>query len=106
MPNTIIHIISNLILIGVVYLFSNFILKKDFNWKFASILLFSSNLIDIDHLLATPIFDSTRCSINFHPLHSWYMFPVYFIGLFIKKYSFLFIGIFMHLLLDYIDCLI
>ena len=106
MPNTLMHIASNLILVGIIYLISKFITKKDFNWKFASILLISSNLIDIDHLLATPIYDSTRCSINFHPLHSWYMFPLYFIGLFFKKYAFLFVGIIMHLLLDYLDCLI
>jgi len=27
-------------------------------------------LVDLDHLLATPIFDPERCSIGFHPLHS------------------------------------
>jgi hypothetical protein len=106
MPNILIHIASNLIIVGIIYLFSKYIIKKDFNWKFASVLLISSNFIDVDHFLATPIFDAARCSINFHPLHSWYMFPIYLIGLFIKKYSFLFIGIFMHLLLDYVDCFI
>ena len=104
MPSTLIHIASNLTLVGIIYLISKKILKKDFNWKFASILLLSSNLIDIDHLLATPIYDPLRCSINFHPLHSWYMFPLYLAGLFLKKYTFLFIGIIMHLALDYLDC--
>ena len=28
-------------------------------------------LVDLDHLLATPIFKENRCSINFHPLHSY-----------------------------------
>lgn len=26
-------------------------------------------LIDLDHLLADPIYDPERCSIGFHPLH-------------------------------------
>ncbi len=106
MPNILIHLASNFIIVGITYLFSKYITKKEFNWKKASTLLILSNLIDIDHLLATPIFDPARCSINFHPLHSWYMFPVYFAGLFFKKYTFLFIGILMHLVLDYIECII
>ena len=100
------HVASNLILVGIIYLFSRYIIKKDFAWKYAAILLVSSNLIDLDHLLATPIYDPLRCSINFHPLHSWYVFPIYFVGLFFKKYAFLFVGIIMHLLLDYMDCFI
>lgn len=106
MPNTLIHIASNFILIGIIYLFSKYVVKKDVNLKYAAILMISSNLIDIDHLLATPIFDASRCSINFHLLHSWYMFPIYFVGLYFKKFTFLFIGIFMHLILDFVDCLI
>lgn len=106
MSNTLIHILSNIILIGIVCLFSKYIIKKDFDWKNASILIISSNLIDIDHLFVTPIYEANRCSINFHPLHSWYIFPIYFIGLLIKKYSFFFIGIILHLTLDYFDCLI
>ena len=27
-------------------------------------------VIDVDHLLADPIYDPDRCSIGFHPLHS------------------------------------
>lgn len=104
MPNLLLHLTSNLVLVAIVYLFSKYVSKKNFNWKFATILLFSSNLMDLDHLLASPIYDPLRCSINFHPLHSWYMFPIYAIGLFLKKYSFLFIGTILHLALDYADC--
>jgi len=31
----------------------------------------SANVIDVDHLLADPIFDPNRCSIGFHLLHGW-----------------------------------
>ena len=41
--------------------------------------MYAVMLIDLDHLLATPIFDPARCSIGFHPLHSYYAIGVYFI---------------------------
>ena len=34
-------------------------------------------LVDIDHLLATPIYDPARCSIGFHPLHTAVPIAVY-----------------------------
>ncbi len=27
-------------------------------------------VVDLDHLLANPVFDPNRCSLGFHPLHS------------------------------------
>lgn len=65
-----------------------------------------ANLIDIDHFLATPIYNPLRCGINFHPLHSWYMLPFYIGGLFHKKARYLSTGILIHLLLDSIDCIL
>ena len=44
----------------------------------ASIFIFiGTMLVDVDHLLANPIFDANRCSINFHPLHTYYAIGVY-----------------------------
>lgn len=103
MPNTFIHLISNFLIVGGAYAYSK-ICKKEFN-KYV-FLIFFSNLIDADHLLANPIYDSNRCGIGFHPLHSWYMTPVYVVGLFFKKYVFFFVGIFVHLGLDWIECII
>ena len=40
------------------------------NWKSVTKTMISSNLVDVDHLLANPIYDPDRCSIGFHPLHS------------------------------------
>ena len=34
-------------------------------------------LVDADHLLASPIFDPSRCSIGFHPLHTLPAMAVY-----------------------------
>lgn len=75
-------------------------------WKTTYLLLLSTMLIDLDHLLATPIFDATRCSIGFHPLHSIYAAIVYLILLFFPKpYRILGLGLILHLLTDLIDCI-
>ncbi|MXO90146.1 DUF6122 family protein [Pontixanthobacter aquaemixtae] len=47
------------------------------NWVKAGLLIAATMVIDIDHLLADPVFDPNRCSIGFHPLHSWWAVPGY-----------------------------
>lgn len=66
--------------------------------------MLATMLIDLDHLLVNPIFDADRCSINFHPLHTYYMLVVYIALLFFKKTRIIGIGILLHLLADFIDC--
>jgi hypothetical protein len=75
------------------------------HWKMAYLIMISTMLIDLDHLLATPIFDPNRCSINFHPLHSYYAIAVYVLLLFFKKTRLLGIGLLIHLFADAVDCL-
>ncbi|WP_299161975.1 DUF6122 family protein [uncultured Tenacibaculum sp.] len=76
-------------------------------WKKASLILLATMLVDLDHLLANPIFASNRCSINFHPLHTYYAMVVYVFLLFLKKpFSIIGIGLLLHMLTDYIDCLL
>ena len=106
MPHIIIHVLSNILLIYLIYFYEKKILKKKSNLKNISLLVFLSQLIDLDHLLAKPIYNPLRCSINFHPLHSWYSFPFYALGMFWKKYSYLFVAIGLHLALDALDCFI
>lgn len=40
-------------------------------WRNAFFVLIGTMLIDLDHLLADPIYDLERCSIGFHPGHTW-----------------------------------
>lgn len=75
------------------------------NWKWATVIMISTMLIDLDHLLATPVFDPNRCSINFHPLHSYYAIAIYFILSLIKKTRILGLGLLIHILADSVDCL-
>ena len=73
-------------------------------WKIAFLIMISTMLIDLDHLLATPIFDPNRCSINFHPLHSYYAICVYFLLLIPSKTRIVAIGLLFHMLTDFTDC--
>jgi len=75
------------------------------NWKMAYLVMLCGLLIDLDHVLANPVFDSNRCSINFHPLHSYYAIAIY-LGLAIfKKTRILGIGLIVHIIADTVDCL-
>lgn len=95
----IIHYSFHFIIPGfVAYVFYN---KQ---WKKVYFIFIAAIIIDIDHLLATPIFDPTRCSINFHPLHSYYAIALYIILTIWKKTRVFGIALLLHMLADSIDC--
>jgi hypothetical protein len=75
------------------------------NWKKAYLIMILTMLVDADHLLASPIFEPDRCSINFHPLHSYVAIGFYTFFLFITKLRVIAIGLLFHMLTDYQDCL-
>ncbi len=60
--------------------------------------------VDLDHLLAVPIYDPNRCSIGYHPLHSYYAIGLYVILLFFPKTRIVGVGLVIHMILDYLDC--
>lgn len=74
------------------------------NWKIAFLIMFSGMLIDLDHLLANPIFAPNRCSINFHPLHTYYALALYIILVIPKKTRLIGLGLVIHLIADAVDC--
>ena len=73
-------------------------------WQKVYLIFLASMLVDADHLLTNPIFDENRCSINFHPLHSYIAIGGYFIALFFKKIRVLAIALLFHMATDYLDC--
>jgi hypothetical protein len=77
--------------------------KKD-SLKVALVLL-AGIIIDIDHLIASPIFDAVRCSINFHPLHSYWAIVCYVLLFIIPKTRIWGLAFLIHILADYVDCL-
>lgn len=73
-------------------------------WKGIYIVLVGTMLVDLDHLLASPIYDANRCSIGFHPLHSYYAIPIYFLLLIWRKLRLVALGLLIHMGLDGLDC--
>jgi len=73
-------------------------------WKMVYLIMLSTMLIDLDHLLASPIFDPNRCSIGIHPLHSYIAIGVYVLLLFPKKTRVLGLGLCIHIIADQADC--
>lgn len=91
-------------------------------WRSTTMIMFATMLVDADHLLAEPIYDPDRCSIAFHPLHTWPAIVVYS-GLFVvplvmsrrqeggsvqiamRMSHLIGVGLVIHMILDGLDCL-
>ena len=71
----------------------------------AWLIMLATMLIDIDHLLADPVYDPGRCSIGFHPLHQYPLIAVYAGLVLVPKTRLVGIGLLLHMVLDGIDCL-
>jgi hypothetical protein len=95
MTHIALHFVVPAVIVGIFY-------RK--TWGIAFLLMVVTMLVDIDHLLANPIYDPNRCSIGFHPLHELWFIGLY-VGLcFIPKTRIVGIGLCVHMLLDSIDC--
>ncbi len=75
------------------------------SWRRIYLVLLATMLVDLDHLLASPLFDPCRCSIGFHPLHSYIAIGFYALLLIPRQTRIIAIGLLLHMLADYIDCL-
>ncbi|MEK6154933.1 DUF6122 family protein [Flavobacteriaceae bacterium 3-367] len=68
------------------------------------LILLAGIVIDLDHLLANPIFAPDRCSIDFHPLHSYWAIALYISLVFFSKTRLVGIALLIHILADTLDC--
>ena len=75
-------------------------------WLTAYLILMAAMLIDLDHLLADPIYDPQRCSLGFHPLHGLLPILLYIALCFHRKTRLIGLGLVIHIGLDAIDCLL
>lgn len=94
-------------------------------WRKVTFILIATMLVDLDHLLADPIYDPERCSIGFHPLHTIPAIALYsllFVIPFILKLKrkgnkkdrssvvdslhLIGLGLLIHMALDGLDCLL
>ncbi|CAM3486784.1 DUF6122 family protein [Aequorivita lipolytica] len=99
MLQTLLHYTLHLLVPGLIaYIF----FRKE--WKKAWLIMLATMLVDLDHLFATPIFEPGRCSINFHPLHTYWAMAVYVVLLFFKKTRIIAVGLLFHMFTDFIDC--
>lgn len=88
------------------FLFPGLLAKLIFPKQWVKVwgILLATMLIDLDHLLADPIFDPDRCSIGFHPLHSAYAIAAYVLLLLIPRARIVAVGLLLHILTDWQDC--
>ena len=98
--------LQSLIHYGLHFLFPSIIALVFFKnkWKKTYLIMLTTMLVDLDHLLANPIFDPNRCSIGFHFLHSYYAILIYVTLLLFPKSRIVAIGLLLHMLTDYLDC--
>ncbi|PVY42169.1 DUF6122 family protein [Pontibacter virosus] len=72
--------------------------------RYASLMMLAGWLIDLDHLLVTPIIDQDRCSVGFHLLHRYWIVPLYTVLALIPKTRLIGLGLLIHIVLDWTDC--
>lgn len=68
------------------------------------LVLVATMIVDVDHLLADPVYDPTRCSIGFHPLHQPAAIALYVLAAAWPRTRVVGVGLLIHMLLDGIDC--
>ena len=73
-------------------------------WKKAWLIMLAMMVIDLDHLLADPIYDPDRCSIGTHPLHSQWAVLVYALLAALPSTRIYGFGLLIHICLDALDC--
>jgi hypothetical protein len=74
------------------------------NWKRAWLIMLSTMMVDLDHLLADPIYDPARCGIGFHPLHTYPAIAAYALMLVPRVTRLMALGLIIHMALDALDC--
>lgn len=90
-------------------------------WRGSACILLATMVVDLDHLLATPVYDPARCSIGFHPLHTTWAIVAYG-GMFLMpllrrwrmsafspadlRIHLIGLGLVLHMLLDWGACLV
>ena len=75
------------------------------NFLRAWLTMMATMVVDLDHLLADPVYDPGRCSIGFHPLHQYPFIAGYGLLALWPKLRLVGIGLIIHMALDGIDCL-
>ena len=100
MIRPVVHLLLHFIVPGIVARFS----FRD-KWIRAWLIMALTIIVDLDHLLADPIYDPNRCSIGYHPLHSYPAILFYLVLTMIPKTRLVGLGLVIHMVLDGLDCI-
>ena len=100
MIRPVVHLLLHFIVPGIVARFS----FRD-RWIRAWLIMALTIIVDLDHLLADPIYDPNRCSIGYHPLHSYPAILFYLVLTMIPKTRLIGLGLMIHMILDAVDCI-
>jgi hypothetical protein len=91
-------------------------------WRVVAVIMIATMVVDVDHVLADPIYDPNRCSIGFHPLHTLPAIAIY-VALFVlplivvrradgqemhpavRVLHVVGLGLLIHMALDGVDCI-
>ena len=96
---SVLHLVLHAAVPGVV---AWFFFRKQ--WRRAWIIMLATMLVDLDHLLADPIYDPNRCGIGFHPLHTAPAIAVYVVLAVLPPTRLVGVGLVVHMALDLADC--
>jgi hypothetical protein len=75
-------------------------------WRRAWLIMLATMIVDVDHLIADPIYDPGRCSIGYHPLHTAPAIALYGALLIPRRTRLPALGLVVHMALDALDCLL
>ena len=73
-------------------------------WRRAWLIMLATMLVDLDHLVADPIYDPNRCGIGFHPLHTAPAIAGYAVLSILLRTRLIGVGLLIHMALDLADC--
>jgi len=73
-------------------------------WRVVWMVMVATMVVDLDHLLADPVYDPQRCGLGSHPLHTYPAIAVYAVLTLILSTRIVALGLVIHMMLDGIDC--
>ena len=100
----ILHILAHFLVPAVIAPWISKFMRPARSWWYYWAMMSATMLVDLDHFLAEPVYDPARCSLGFHPLHSFWAIGVYVLLIFPEKTLVISIGLLVHMMLDGIDC--
>ena len=99
MSHSVLHVALHFLIPGLIAIL--FFKKR---WRQAWLIMVLTMAVDLDHLMANPIYDPNRCSINFHPLHSYLSILLYGLMTAFPKTRLIGLGLLIHMAIDLGDC--